>query len=80
MENKRKLLSVVIPTYNEEENVKAMTDAVRDIMEKQLPQYDFEIIYIDNHSRDGTKRMLRELCAADRRVKAILNCKNFGQM
>ena len=66
-----KIISVVIPTYNEEENVVPMTQTVRDIFEKQLPEYDFEIIYIDNHSRDGTRKLLRKLCAEDRRVKAI---------
>ena len=80
MTENRKKLSVVIPTYNEEENVEAMTNAVRDIFEKQLPQYDFEIIYIDNHSKDGTRQILRRLCAEDKRVKAIFNAKNFGQM
>jgi glycosyltransferase involved in cell wall biosynthesis len=80
MAENRKKLSVVIPTYNEEENVEAMTDAVRDIFEKQLPQYDFEIIYIDNHSKDRTRQILRMLCDEDKRVKAIFNAKNFGQM
>ena len=80
MTENRKKLSVVIPTYNEEENVEAMTNAVRDIFERQLPQYDFEIIYIDNHSKDGTRQILRRLCAEDKRVKAIFNAKNFGQM
>ena len=75
-----KIISVVIPTYNEEENVVPMTQTVRDIFEKQLPEYDFEIIYIDNHSRDGTRKLLRKLCAEDRRVKAIFNAKNFGQL
>ena len=56
MTENRKKLSVVIPTYNEEENVEAMTNAVRDIFERQLPQYDFEIIYIDNHSKETIQR------------------------
>ena len=80
MDQKKKLLSVVIPTYNEEANVTAMTETLRNVFEKELPEYDYEIIYIDNHSKDGTRQILRKLCAKDSRVKAIFNAKNFGQM
>ena len=80
MEKNGKLLSVVIPTYNEEENVVPMTETIRSIFEKELPEYDFEIIYIDNHSKDNTKKLLRKLCEEDHRVKAIFNAKNFGQL
>ena len=80
MDNKRKLISVVIPTYNEEENVVPMTETLTDIFMKELPEYDYEIIYIDNHSKDQTRQLLRSLCAKDRHVKAIFNARNFGQM
>ncbi len=76
----RKLLSVVIPTYNEEDNVVPMTNTLRMIFEKELPAYDYEILYIDNHSKDKTRLLIRELCSRDRHVKAIFNAKNFGQM
>ena len=39
-----------------------------------------EIILIDNHSTDGTRAAIREICAADPRVRAILNNRNYGQM
>ncbi|MDO4477836.1 MAG: glycosyltransferase family 2 protein [Lachnospiraceae bacterium] len=77
---KKKLISVVIPTYNEQENVEAMTDTVVQIMTEQLPQYDYEIIYIDNHSQDNTKALLRKICKENPKVKAIFNARNFGQM
>lgn len=80
MDNKRKLISVVIPTYNEEENVVPMTETLTDIFMKELPEYDYEIIYIDNHSKDQTRQLLRSLCTKDRHVKAIFNARNFGQM
>ena len=57
-EEKKKLISVVIPTYNEEDNVIPMTEAVTKIFEEQLPAYDYEIIYIDNHSKDRTRILL----------------------
>ena len=77
---RRKKISVVIPTYNEQENVGPMTEAVTKIMTQQLPQYDYEIIYIDNHSKDMTRKELREICAQNPNVKAIFNARNFGQL
>lgn len=75
-----KKISIVIPTYNEQENVVPMTGAITGIMKKSLPEYDYEIIYIDNHSRDDTRKLLRRICGEDRHVKAIFNARNFGQM
>ena len=77
MENK-KTISVMIPCYNEEENARPIYEAVRKELETSLPQYDYEILFIDNKSTDGTRRILREICAEDKRVKAIFNSKNFG--
>ena len=58
----KKKVSIMIPCYNEEENIVAITDAVREQME-QLPQYDYEILCIDNCSTDRTRPLLREICA-----------------
>ncbi len=77
---KKKLISVVIPTYNEEANVGPMTETLTKIFREQLPEYDYEIIYIDNHSKDNTRVLLRKQCEADRHVKAIFNARNFGQL
>lgn len=74
-----KTISIMIPCYNEEENVRAITEAVRNELKKSLPQYDYEILIIDNKSKDGTRRIVRELCQEDSRVKAVFNMKNFGQ-
>lgn len=76
----KKKISVVIPTYNEEANVRPLAEAIANVMEKDLSRYDYEIIFIDNHSKDGTKKMLREICSENRKVKAIFNARNFGQM
>ncbi len=78
--DKRKKISVVIPCYNEEENIAAMTDTLTALFADKLPAYDYEIIFIDNHSKDGSKRILRQICAKDKHVKAIFNAKNFGQL
>ena len=73
-----KKISVVIPCYNEAENIEAITTAVEAQL-KELPQYDYEIICIDNCSTDGTRDLLRKICAENPKIKAILNIKNFGQ-
>lgn len=74
-----KKISIMIPCYNEEENVREICAAVVEILEKELSHYDYEIVFIDNCSQDKTREYLRELCAANEKVKAILNAKNFGQ-
>ena len=74
-----KTISVVVPCYNEEENVEAMALAVKEIFVRDLPDYDYELIFIDNDSKDSTREIIRRLCGEDRRVKGIFNAKNFGQ-
>ncbi len=74
-----KKISVLIPCYNEEENVEAICHAVVETLERDLPQYDYEMVFIDNDSRDQTRPILRRLCAENPRVKAIFNARNFGQ-
>ena len=74
----KKKVSIVIPCYNEEENVEAISAAVIGQMEA-LPQYDYEILFIDNCSRDNTRALIRKVCAENPRIKAIFNVKNFGQ-
>jgi len=75
----RKLLSIVTPCFNEEGNVEELHRQIAEVLEK-FPQYDWEHIYIDNASRDGTQQILRRIAAADPRVKAIFNTRNFGQV
>ena len=59
----RKKISVVIPTYNEEANVVPLSQAIIEVMEKDLSEYDYEILFIDNHSKDNTKSASsRTLC------------------
>ena len=74
-----KKISIMIPCYNEEENVKPISKAVTQILKTQLSQYDYEILFIDNCSKDRTQEYLREICAGNPKIKAIFNAKNFGQ-
>ncbi|MBO5166232.1 MAG: glycosyltransferase family 2 protein [Lachnospiraceae bacterium] len=73
-----KKISILIPTYNEIENVEPLSVAIIEEMQK-MPQYDYEIVFIDNNSQDGTREKLKQLCAGNKKIKAILNAKNFGQ-
>lgn len=75
----KQLISIVTPCYNEEENVSAIAEAVRGIM-RTFPEYDYEHIFIDNASVDGTQRILRELASKDKRIKVIINVRNFGHI
>lgn len=77
-ESSRCELSIVIPCYNEEENVRAICAAVTAEAEQHAASY--EIILIDNSSTDRTRAIMRELCAADPRIRAIFNNRNYGQM
>lgn len=74
-----KTISVLVPCFNEEENVVPLSAAVIEQFEKFLPQYDYEIIFIDNDSKDKTRPLLEELCQGNKKIKAIFNAKNFGQ-
>lgn len=74
-----KKISILIPCYNEEENVIPIAHAIVEEMGKNLPNYDYEIIFIDNDSKDNTRALLREICRRNPKVKAIFNAKNFGQ-
>ena len=74
-----KKISVLIPCYNEVENVELMSQSVINIMIETLPMYDYEIVFIDNCSTDGTRKVLEKICLENRKIKAIFNVTNFGQ-
>ena len=74
-----KKISIVVPTYNEEENVKPLAETIEETIENNLSNYDYEIIFIDNDSRDKTRDIIRKMVSEDKKIKAIFNAKNFGQ-
>lgn len=73
-----KKISVLIPCYNEEENVIPISKAVIEQLEL-LKDYDYELVFIDNCSTDKTRELIKKLCEGNRKIKAIFNSKNFGQ-
>ena len=74
-----KKISVLLPCFNEEGNVVPLSQAIIEQFTQHLPQYDYELVFIDNCSTDNTRALLRGLCAENPRIKAIFNAKNFGQ-
>ena len=79
METRRKCISVMVPTYNEEENVVPLCEAIRAEFAASLPQYDYDILFIDNYSTDKTRELLEGLARTYPNVRAIFNARNFGQ-
>jgi polyisoprenyl-phosphate glycosyltransferase len=69
-------LSVVIPVYNEEENIPVLCDRIRGALERA--NIDFEIVFVDDGSRDGSVQKLNEIGAADSRIVLIELARNFG--
>mgnify|MGYP001610889215 CR=1 FL=1 len=74
-----KLISIVTPCYNEEENVEAVYKEVKLIFEN-LKDYRYEHIFIDNASKDKTVQMLKCIAKEDKNVKIIVNARNFGHI
>src|SRR5205085_7166850 len=64
--------------YNEEENVRELWERVTRVMADEAPNYTYEFLVIDNSSTDRTVDVLREICTQDKRVKVIVNNRNFG--
>ena len=73
------LISIVSGCYNEAENIEELYVQLLEVM-SGFPQYDFEILLIDNCSTDGTVEVIRRLAAKDHRLKAIVNVRNFGHI
>jgi glycosyltransferase involved in cell wall biosynthesis len=74
----RKLISIVTPCYNEEANIDELYQRIVEVMSRL--DYDYEHVFIDNCSTDGSHAKLRALAAQDKRVKLIFNARNFGHI
>ena len=79
MKKDSKKIAVLIPCYNEIENVELMAQSVINVIEEALPMYDYELLFIDNCSTDGTRETLEKICCKNKKIKAIFNVANFGQ-
>jgi glycosyltransferase involved in cell wall biosynthesis len=70
-------ISVVIPLFNEQENIRRLYDELRPVLDGL--RYDFEILFVDDGSNDGSYEELCRLTAADPRAKVVRFRRNFGQ-
>ena len=71
------LISIVVPCYNEEENVEILYERLSAVFAR-IADIRFQIVFVDNASVDRTQEVLRALAMRDQRVKAIFNIRNFG--
>lgn len=74
--NQRKYISLVVPVYNEEDNILHFYQAVREVM-KPLP-YHWELIFVDDGSRDGSRLILNRLAKRDEHIRALFLTRNYG--
>tara|TARA_X000000368_G_scaffold416727_1_gene411338 strand:- start:1988 stop:2917 length:930 start_codon:yes stop_codon:yes gene_type:complete len=74
----KKLISIVTPTFNEQGNIKELCSKISSEMKKL--DYEYEHIVIDNNSNDGTIEILKKIAAEDKKLKVIINSRNFGHI
>jgi glycosyltransferase involved in cell wall biosynthesis len=74
-----KLISIITPCYNEEENILPLVERIRAVF-AALPQYRYEHVFIDNASTDSSVEKIKALAATDPRIKLIVNSRNFGHI
>lgn len=74
-----KLISIVTPCYNEEENIEELYHRVKAVF-TEFTCYQYEHIFIDNASTDNTLNILKALAATDKKIKIIVNSRNFGHI
>jgi len=73
----KKTITILTPTYNEEDNIDELYSRISIIITKN-PNYSFEHLFIDNSSNDGTVKKIKQLAKKDKKVKLIVNARNFG--
>lgn len=74
--NEKKLVSIVVPVYNEEDNLQHFYEAICQVMEPL--NYDFELVFVDDGSKDSSRELLIQMETADRRIQSIFLARNYG--
>jgi glycosyltransferase involved in cell wall biosynthesis len=73
-----KKISVITPCLNEKENLIECCERVKNIFNNELKDFDYEHIIIDNNSDTETYKIIKELTSNDKKIKALINNKNYG--
>lgn len=74
----KKIISVLVPCFNEENNIEPMAEAITEQMRRYEGIYDYEIVFRDNDSTDKSLEVLRKLASRDKHIKVIVNARNYG--
>ncbi|MCH5342463.1 MAG: glycosyltransferase family 2 protein [Acetatifactor sp.] len=76
----KKTISVVVPTFNEEENIPLISERISNLFNKakELENYNYKILFIDNYSEDSSRSLIRKLAKDDDHIQYIFNNRNFG--
>lgn len=77
IETKKKLITIAVPVYNEQECLKLLYERICDVMHG-LSQYEYEIVFFDDGSVDASRAIIAELCEKDNRCKAVFFAGNYG--
>ncbi len=75
----KKIISIVTPTFNEEQNIERMVNEIEKVMSELEDQYEYEHIIIDNNSKDKTVEIVKKIAIQKKNLKIIVNTRNFGQ-
>ena len=75
----KKLISILVPAYNEEESLPRLYEALNQVFTSSVGGYDYEILFVNDGSRDKTLEVIRELRSRDKRVAYIDLSRNFGK-
>lgn len=78
MEDNKKLVTILIPAYNEEEALPILYERLVKLMDS-LPQYDFELLFVNDGSRDKTLDILKEMRKSDSRICYVNLSRNYGK-
>lgn len=71
-------IDIVVPCYNESENIRPLYEAIKEVFAKELPDYDFNLLLVNDGSHDSSLLVLQQLAKEDNRVKYLSFSRNFG--
>ena len=73
-----KKIDIVVPCYNESENIRPLYEAIKEVFAKELPDYDFNLLLVNDGSHDSSLLVLQQLAKEDNRIKYLSFSRNFG--